>query len=90
MTTVKLDHPIKKSFLPFSSVLIEEVELRRPKVKDLRGIDFTRGIDSYIDLIPRISNLSKKDVESMDAADFSNVCEVLSNYLTPKKQVARN
>jgi hypothetical protein len=90
MTTVKLDHPIKRSFLPFSNTLIEEVELRRPKVKDLRGIDFTKGIDSYIELIPRISNLSKKDVEVMDAADFSEVCLVLSNYLTPSNQVARN
>ena len=90
MTTLKLAHPIKKSFLPFSNVLVEEVELRRPKVKDLRGIDFTKGVDSFIELIPRISNLSKKDVEVMDAADFQEVCEVLNNYLTPKKQVWRD
>jgi len=26
----------------------------------------------------------------MDAADFQEVCEVLNNYLTPKKQVWRD
>lgn len=79
--TVKLSQPFEVDGKP-----IAEVTLRRPKVKDLRAMDRTKGenaseMDQGIAMAAVLCGIPVAAIDEMDAGDFAKVSEVISGFL---------
>lgn len=72
--TIELEYPLESG-----EETIKEVELRKPYSGDLRSLGLqlalliAQDVDSMVKLIPRISNLSARDVENLEMEDFTAV-----------------
>ena len=75
---VKLDYPLKKPGL-MGDTIIEQVELRMPTVKDLRGLSFAPPHDqtAFALLVSRVSGLPMPLLDKMVITDYQTVCEAL-------------
>jgi len=79
-TNVKLGQPIL-----VGDQKITEVNLRRPKVKDLRALDhldvnandLTRGIE----MAAILTSLTPEAIDELDAADFAAISDVIAGFL---------
>lgn len=75
---IKLEHPIKKtSMMGIGDVTIDEIELRRPSINDLFGLDFNgpNQARSFALLISRLSGLSPSMVSKIDMKDYITISE---------------
>jgi hypothetical protein len=78
---VKLIRPIK-----VEEHMINEVTIRRPKVRDLRAMEKMREpgsteLDQSIAMTATLCDLPPDAMDEMDAADFASISEVLSGFL---------
>ena len=84
LTTVELDHPIKRG-----ETEIRTVQLRKPKAGELRGISlsdlFDMKVDAVLTTIPRVSTptLTTYEVNQLEASDLAKFCIRLVATLLP-------
>ncbi|MDE1465600.1 phage tail assembly protein [Spartinivicinus poritis] len=78
MSTVKLDYPIQ-----CEGVTVDSITLRRPKARDLKTMETTKGgdISKSITLIAHLAEITPQAVEDLDAADFQKASEVIAGFL---------
>jgi phosphatidylserine decarboxylase len=79
--TIKLEYPITAG-----AQLIQEITLRRPKVKDTLAVQKlgVNQAEQEIRLVANLANLAPAEVEELDAADYARVQEVLARFFSPK------
>lgn len=79
MINIKLKYPVEQeSFFGFikSPILIEYIKIRRPKTKDIIGLDFTdpeTAMHNMMILIGRLSGHTTELVSKIDLADFNEI-----------------
>lgn len=84
--TLPLEYPVKDVK---DGTLIDEVTIRRPKVKDLKMADDEEGdIAESVVLISGLSGLRKSEVEAMDFLDFKSISGVIQEFTKGKPQAA--
>ncbi|MCR1838660.1 phage tail assembly protein [Pasteurella caecimuris] len=57
--------------------LLNELKIRRPKVKDIRNMKGSTEIEQSISLISIATGLVPEDIDELDIADFKRVSEVV-------------
>lgn len=81
---VKLDAPIKRG-----DKEINEITLRRPQAGELRGLKVKDIMDHDVTtlsvLLPRISELTKGDVETLDLSDLFSIADEVTVFFAPQK-----
>ena len=79
-TVVKLEYPITSG-----AQLIQEITLRRPKVKDSLAVQKAGGTEAEqeVRLVANLASLAPSDVEEIDAADYARVQAVLTRFFSP-------
>lgn len=92
ITIIKLDHPIDITLTKSGGKreeTITQINLRRPKVKDLKGLNLAHleGAD-MITLVSRLSGLDSAVFDEVDAADFLNMSEMVAGFF-PKPLVKK-
>ncbi|OOF44030.1 phage tail protein [Rodentibacter trehalosifermentans] len=56
---------------------LNELKIRRPKVKDIRNMKGSTEIEQSISLISIATGLVPEDIDELDIADFKRVSEVV-------------
>ena len=85
-TVVILDRPLRRG-----KTRIDQVTLRKPTVRALRGINLVDlmqlNTQVLMRLLPRISepHLSEADIERLDPADLTSLGEQAAGFLLPKR-----
>ena len=79
--TVRLSQPIA-----WDGKDIAEVQIRRPKVKDLRAMERDAGntpnqIDQGVAMAALLTDLPVEVIDEMDAVDFAAISEVIAGFL---------
>jgi hypothetical protein len=79
-TTIKLEYPITSG-----AQLVQEITLRRPKVKDTLAAQKVAGsqAEQEIRLVANLAGLTPAEIEELDAADYARVQAVLSRFFSP-------
>jgi hypothetical protein len=80
MEKVKLSEAIK-----IDGVLIHELSLRRPKVRDLliAGKKETSESEREVNLIANLAEIPAEAVKDLDMRDYLKIQEVLKDFLSP-------
>jgi len=65
----------------FGTETITELQIRRPKGKDLRGMGADKGMDDMLALLSKCSGQPPKLIDSLDCSDVFAACEVLGNFM---------
>lgn len=84
MPKITLATPFKRAS---DGVVVSEISLRRPTVKDARRANAAAGSDDFarsVHLIAAIADLSPADVEAMDLADFNEVLAQTESFAKPR------
>lgn len=78
MEKIKLIAPIETK----DSGTLEELEIRRPRVKDLRLAQKTGGTsaDQDVRLLATLTGLRPEDIDNMDAADYMAAQKVMQGF----------
>ncbi|MBN9023185.1 MAG: phage tail assembly protein [Rhizobiales bacterium] len=81
--TVRLSQPIASD-----GKTVTEVQVRRPKVKDLRAMErdtstLANHIDQGVAMAALLTELPVEVIDEMDAVDFATVSEVIAGFLPP-------
>jgi hypothetical protein len=73
-----LAHPIQ-----YSGILLKEIFLRRPKVRDRLVVDRMTVSDAEkeILLIANLAEISREAIEEIDLADYAKIQKVLQSFL---------
>jgi len=81
--TIKLEYPITAG-----AQLIQEITLRRPKVKDTLAVQKAGGsqAEQEIRLVANLATLTPSDIEELDAADYAHVQAVLTSFFSPAQR----
>ncbi|PCJ57848.1 MAG: hypothetical protein COA65_08880 [Rhodospirillaceae bacterium] len=75
--TIKLNHPVEHN-----GETIDEITLRRPKVKDLRKLDAIKGeVEKGVHLVSKLASLPSAVVDEIDAEDFVKISEQVADFL---------
>ncbi len=75
---IKLKHPITHG-----AETITELELRRPKAKDMRDLPLQgMGMDHMLDLAGRCAGQPPSVINELDIEDVMQVAEVVGNFMT--------
>jgi hypothetical protein len=79
-TTIKLEFPITSG-----AQLIQEITLRRPKVKDTLAAQKVAGstAEQEVRLVANLASLTPAEIEELDAADYARVQAVLERFFSP-------
>jgi len=77
--TIKLDYPVT-----IDSGEISELNLRRPKVKDMRDAEKagTGDADRELALFARLTGLNPEDLEQLDLKDYQKLQKEYSGFLS--------
>ncbi|MBD3611448.1 MAG: phage tail assembly protein [Hydrogenovibrio crunogenus] len=63
---------------------IKTVEIRKPKAGELRGLKLTDvltlDVDTINELLPRISNLSARDIHNLEIDDYTTLSSELLGF----------
>jgi hypothetical protein len=80
-----LTHPIQ-----YNGILLKEISLRRPKVRDRLVVDRMTVSDAEkeILLIANLAEISREAIEEIDLADYANIQKVLQHFLVPAEPAA--
>ena len=83
MHKIKLNEPIK-----IDGVVISELTLRRPKVRDRLAVERlgTNDAEKEVALIANLADIPKDAVEELDLADYAKIQEALQGFLLPLNQ----
>ncbi|MCV6588322.1 MAG: phage tail assembly protein [Marinobacterium sp.] len=85
MVTVKLDTPLQRG-----DTRIEEVNLRKPKSGELRGLNLseiiTMDVNSLQKLLPRITlpSLTEHEISELDPADLMELATETASFFMRK------
>ena len=79
-TTVALSYPISHD-----GKTIDEVTVRRPKVRDLKRIDGKEDMAQTVMLIEILTGLSRALVDDMDTHDFKVIGDIIGGYTSKGK-----
>jgi hypothetical protein len=84
MNKIILTHPIQ-----YNGILLTEISLRRPKVRDRLVVDRMTVSDAEkeILLIANLAEVSREAIEEIDLADYSNIQKVLQHFLLVPTEV---
>jgi hypothetical protein len=85
---VKLDHPIKKPGIAgIGDTVIEEITLRMPTVKDMRGLSFVppHDVTAFAVLISRVSGLPMTVVDQIAFPDWKVIGDAFNKLTEGKK-----
>lgn len=82
MQKIKLTEPIK-----IDGILISELTLRRPKVRDRLAVERMGNSDAEkeVALIANLASISREAVEEFDLADYNKIQEALQGFLSQQK-----
>jgi len=67
---------------------VAEVSIRRPKVKDIRVVESTKGegdLQQGIVTVSLLTGISVEEIDDMDAGDFARVSEVVGGFFDALK-----
>lgn len=80
MQKIKLTETIK-----IDGVVISELTLRRPKVRDRLAVERLGNSDAEkeVALIANLADIPKDAVEDLDLADYTKIQEALQGFLLP-------
>lgn len=80
MQKIKLTETIK-----IDGVVISELTLRRPKVRDRLAVERLGNSDAEkeVALIANLADIPKDAVEDLDLADYAKIQETLQGFLLP-------
>ena len=80
MTTIKLKHP-----LTVEGAGVTELNLRRPKVRDVRAADKAGGSDAEreVRLFANLCEVTPSTIEEMDMADYLKLQKAYQDFLSP-------
>jgi hypothetical protein len=83
MNQIILAHPIS-----YNGILLKELSLRRPKVRDRLVVDRMTVSDAEkeILLIANLAEISREAIEEIDLADYANIQKVLQSFLVPQQE----
>jgi hypothetical protein len=83
MNKIILAHPIQ-----YNGILLTEISLRRPKVRDRLVVDRMTVSDAEkeILLIANLAEISREAIEEIDLADYANIQKVLQHFLLPSTE----
>lgn len=86
-TKIKLEYPITSG-----GVLIQEITVRRPKVKDSLAAEKAAptAADREIRLIANLADLAPSDIEELDCSDYASIQEALRGFMSPKGEPSAN
>lgn len=74
---IELTHPIQAN-----GEQLSVLELRRPKVKDLKALDQATGeVERVSLLIVALASIPPSSVDEIDAEDFARIAEVVGGFL---------
>ncbi|GHT97925.1 hypothetical protein FACS1894126_2860 [Alphaproteobacteria bacterium] len=78
MEKVKLENPIK-----IDGVLIHEISLRRPKVRDRLLVEKSNGSDAEkeVNFIANLASITPEEVQEIDLQDYAKIQDVLRSFL---------
>lgn len=77
MTTIKLQTPVE-----VAGELIEEIVLRRPKGKDMKGLSASVNTGDLLKLAAKLSGQLPVVFDEMDGFDVTEVLGAVGNFLT--------
>jgi hypothetical protein len=85
MNKITLTHPIQ-----YNGILLTEISLRRPKVRDRLVVDRMTVSDAEkeILLIANLAEVSREAIEEIDLADYANIQKVLQSFLLVPTEVS--
>lgn len=75
-TKIKLQHPFT-----YGSETIHELDIRRPKAKDLRGLPVKMGMDDMLTLAGRCAAQPDSVINELDIVDTMTLVEVIGNFM---------
>ncbi|GHT92117.1 hypothetical protein FACS1894122_05520 [Alphaproteobacteria bacterium] len=80
MEKVKLNDPIK-----IDGVLVHEISLRRPKVRDRLLVEKGNGSDAEkeVNFIANLASITPEEVQEIDLQDYAKIQDVLRGFLVP-------
>jgi hypothetical protein len=84
MAQIKLNEPIK-----VDGVLIHELSLRRPKVRDLliaSGGSPVSESEREVNLIANLAEIPAEAIKDLDMLDYMKIQESLKSFLSPVTQ----
>ncbi|GHU25512.1 hypothetical protein FACS189472_18700 [Alphaproteobacteria bacterium] len=78
MEKIKLNEPIK-----IDGILVHEISLRRPKVRDRLLVEKGNGSDAEkeVNFIANLASITPEDVQEIDLQDYAKIQDVLRNFL---------
>ena len=75
--TIRLNHPIT-----VDGQLIEEVSLRRPKVRDIEKAEKIKNdFQKSVAMIADLTSLSPDEVREMDTEDFTTIGNMVGEFM---------
>lgn len=84
MRTIELAHPLE-----FGGEEIRELRIRRPKAKDLKGLNLENLTgDVVIELLARLTELPAKVIEDLDWEDLGPAMEVVEGFFGASRPAA--
>jgi hypothetical protein len=89
MSVFQLQVPVVVGEGP-DSTTVREIELRRPKVKDLRAANKYSDIEYIAFLVECLGNVPKAVVDEIAGADFLQLQEVVEGFLEPGQTTGKN
>ncbi|GHT96987.1 hypothetical protein FACS1894122_15800 [Alphaproteobacteria bacterium] len=83
MEKIKLSEPIK-----IDGVLVHEISLRRPKVRDRLLVEKGNGNDAEkeVNFIANLASITPEEVQEIDLQDYAKIQDVLRNFLVQPDQ----
>jgi hypothetical protein len=83
MEKIKLEEPIK-----IDGVLVHELSLRRPKVRDLliASKKETSESEREVNLIANLAEVPAESIKDLDMRDYLKIQEELKDFLSPAIQ----
>lgn len=92
--TIELEFPVTlkmKNGRTERDEIIDTVELRRPKVKDIKGLNLEQleGDDLEV-LVRRLSGLDRAVMAEIDVTDFLKLAEVIGGFFPRPSTDANN
>ena len=77
---IKLDYPLEWA-TEDGKQEVTEVEFRRPKGKDIKGIGKDVSLDDILKIAAKVSKFSPRFFDELDAVDCMKVSEVIGDFL---------
>ena len=82
---IALSEPLKSRKL-FGHNIIEFVNIRKPRVKDILGLDHSMGADSMVKLASRLTGVAEDDLHAMSIPDYLKISEAISSLMNGDKK----